>query len=213
MLCGARVDDAGKAADAVARGADLVVLAAAARSRLKGLEKVDASVGLAGSEFDAEALAELGKAGVDFVLLSGIGATAAPLAEESVGRVLALDTDLEDTPLRLLGDLGLDALVLASPELPLTVARLLAVRRVSALTRTPLLMDVPPDIKGTTLRLLRDSGVAGVILADASKLGALKERIAGLPARGKRKEEHADALIPAQAAAAHEHDDEEWDDD
>ena len=97
-------------------------------------------------DFDSDALAALVKAGVDFVVLAGTGAAAAPLASESVGRVMALDSELDDTYLRLLGDLGLDALVVAAPEAPLTVERLLAVRRLSALARTPLLANAKPDI-------------------------------------------------------------------
>jgi hypothetical protein len=33
-----------------------------------------------------------------------------------------------------------------------------------------------------------------------------------LPARGKRREEHVEALVPAQATAGHDHDD-DYDDD
>ena len=209
ILCGTRLSDAGKAAQAAAQGADFVILEGTAK--VKGLEEVDASVGVTG-DFDAAALDELSKVGVDFVVLTA-SSRAEPLAEETVGRVLVLDPDLEDTPLRLIGELGLDALVVRAPQLPLTVERLLAVRRISAFTRTALLMDVPPDIDAASLRLLRDSGVAGLVLGDAGKLGALKERVAALPVRGKRKEEHTDALLPATGAGGHEHDDDDWDED
>jgi hypothetical protein len=209
MLCGIRLSDAAKAGDAAAKGADFVILEGTAK--VKGIETADTSVGVTG-DFDAVAIEELGKAGVDFVVLTSTS-RAEPLAEESVGRVLVLDPDLEDTQLRLIGELGLDALVVRAPQLPLTVERLLDVRRISAFTRTALLMDVPPDIDAGSLRLLRDSGVAGLVLGDAPRLGALKERIAALPARGKRKEGHADALLPAQGSGGHEHDDEDWDDD
>ena len=162
-------------------------------------------------DVDSDALEALVKAGVDFVVLAGPGADAAPLADQSVGRVMALDSDLDDTYLRLLGDLGLDALVIAAPEAPLTVERLLAVRRLSALARTPLLANAKPDIDAKSLELLRDSGVAGIVLDDAGKLAALKKRIIALPPRGRRKENHQDAHIPAQAAGG-SHDDEEDDD-
>ncbi|MCH7809968.1 MAG: hypothetical protein IH863_05240, partial [Chloroflexi bacterium] len=125
-----------------------------------------------------------------------------------------LDSDLDDTYLRLLGDLGLDALVIAAPEAPLTVERLLAVRRLSALARTPLLANAQPDIDAKSLELLRDSGVAGIVLDDAGKLAALRKRIAALTPRGRRKESHPDAVIPAQAAAGDEddEDDDDYDD-
>ena len=159
LLCGVRLRDPAAAASAAEKGADFVILEDIARSKIKGVAKVDASVGVAG-DFDSDALEALVKAGVDFVVLAGPGADAAPLAHESVGRVMALDSDLDDTYLRLLGDLGLDALVIAAPEAPLTVERLLAVRRLSALARTPLLASAKPDIDEKSLELLRDSGVA-----------------------------------------------------
>jgi len=212
LLCGVRLRDPAAAAGAASKGADFVILEDVARSKVKSVAKVDASVGVAG-DFDSDALAALVKSGVDFVVLAGPGADAAPLANESVGRVMVLDSELEDTYLRLLGDLGLDALVVAAPESPLTVERLLAVRRLSALARTPLLANAKPDIDAKSLELLRDSGVAGIVLDDTGKLAALKKRIAALPARGRRKENHADAVIPAKASGGHDHDvDDDYDD-
>ncbi|HEY5639457.1 MAG TPA: hypothetical protein VIW01_05350 [Dehalococcoidia bacterium] len=212
LLCGVRLQDPAKAAGAASRGADFVILEDVARSKVKGISKIEASVGVAG-DFDADDLEALVKAGVDFVVLAGPGAGAAPLADESVGRVIALDGDLDDTHLRLLGDLGLDAIVIAAPKAPLTVERLLSVRRLSALARTPLLANATAEIDEKSLELLRDSGVAGIVLEDAGKLAALKKRIAALPARGRRKENHTDALIPAQATAGHDHgEDDDFDD-
>ncbi|HEY5640841.1 MAG TPA: hypothetical protein VIW01_12420 [Dehalococcoidia bacterium] len=212
LLCGVRLGDLAAAAGAASKGADFVILENVARSKVKGVARVDASVGLAG-DFDAEDLAALVKAGVDFVVLPGTGAGAAPLADESVGRVMTLDGDLDDTHLRLLSDLGLDALVIAAPDSPLTVERLLSVRRLSSLTRTPLLANANPDVDEKSLELLRDSGVAGIVLAEAGKLTTLKKRISALPPRGRRKEGHSDAIIPAQATAPHDHDeDDDYDD-
>lgn len=212
LLCGVRLRDPAAAASAASSGADFVILENVPRSKVKGVAKVDASVGVAG-DFDAGDLAALVEAGIDFIVLAGPGANAAPLADESVGRVLALERELDDTHLRLLGDLGLDALVIAAPEAPLTVERLLAVRRISALARTPLLASAKPDVDEKSLELLRDSGVAGVVLDDAGKLAAVKKRIAALPPRGRRKENHSDALIPAQTSAGHDHDeDDDYDD-
>ncbi len=211
LLCGVRLRDPAAAAGAASKGADFVILEDVARSKVKSVAKVDASVGVAG-DFDSDALAALVKSGVDFVVLAGPGADAAPLASDSIGRAMVLDSELDDTYLRLLGDLGLDALVVAAPEAPLTVERLLAVRRLSALARTPLLANAKPDIDEKSLELLRDSGVAGIVLDDVGKLAALKKRIAALPPRGRRKENHSDAVIPAQASG-HDHDeDDDYDD-
>jgi hypothetical protein len=215
MLVAARVNDAGKAADAASKGADIVIIEGASAGKLKGLDKTaEAAIGASG-DFDREASAQLRDFGVDFVVLDGVSAAAGGLLDEKTGHVLAINGDLDDISLRLLGDLGLDALIVPAPELPLTVERLLTVRRLSALTRTPLLAEVPADIDAASLELLRDSGVAGVVLSDAGKAGGLKERIAALPPRGRRREDHAEALISSQAAAGHDHGDDEdddWDD-
>ena len=66
----------------------------------------------------------------------------------------------------------------------------------------------------TPLRQVRrGSGVAGIVVGASAigKLGELRERITSIPARGKRREEHAEALVPAQAQG-HDHGDDDDDD-
>ena len=77
LLCGVRLGDPAAAASAGSKGADFVILEGVAKVR--GVAKVDASVGVAG-DFDADAIEALVKAGVDFVVLAGPGANAAPLS-------------------------------------------------------------------------------------------------------------------------------------
>ncbi|HUF54823.1 MAG TPA: hypothetical protein VMR52_13820 [Dehalococcoidia bacterium] len=211
LLCVVRLADGGKAAEAASNGADIVIVEEAAK--LKGLDKADGAVVGVSGEFDQEAARELRKSGVDFIVVPGAAAPAAGLLEEKVGRVLAVAEDADDTTLRLIGDLGLDALLISAPELPLTVERLLAVRRVSVLAHTALLVAVPADIDGVSLRLIRDSGAAGVVIDDAGSVGALKERITGLPARSKAKEEKREPLLPLQSSGYDDDDDDDdWDD-
>jgi hypothetical protein len=84
------------------------------------------------------------------------------------------------------------------------VQELLRLRRLAALARTPLLTYLKGDAEPNHLQALREAGVAGVIV-DSSGLGKLerlRERISSLPARGKRKEEKADVVLPAGAMAA-----------
>jgi len=212
MLSGVRLTDAGKVVDAASKGADFVILDGVAPGKLKGLDKANgAAIGVSG-HLDREACAALREAGADFVILSGTSAPATGLLDEKIGRLLAIDPAMDEVPLRLVGDLGLDAVVIPAPELPLTVERFIALRRVSALARTPILADVPSDIGASALELLRDSGVAGVIVSDLAKLGALKERVDALPARGHKREERSEATISSQAATGHDHDDDDDDD-
>ena len=87
-------------------------------------------------------------------------------------------------------------------------------RRVSALGRTPLFVEISGDTDPSHLQALRESGVAGVIIEGSAlgKLGKLSETIAALPARGKKREDRKEATIPAAAMAGHDHDD-DYDDD
>lgn len=212
LLTAVRLDDPGKAEDAASKGADIVIVDGVSPSKAKGLDKVEAVVGVTG-EFDHAAAKDLHKAGVDFIVLPGAAASATGLLEEKIGRVLSIELDADDTTLRLIGDLGLDALLMTAPELPLNVERLLTVRRVSALAHTALLIAVPSDIDVVSLRLIRDSGAAAVVIDDAGELKALRERILELPARGKAKEEKREPLLPLQSSGAYDDEDEDdWDD-
>jgi len=137
------------------------------------------------------------------------------LLEENVGFVLLAPAGCDDTRLRLLGDLNLDALIPPSPDGSLTIERLLELRRVLVLGRTPLLVEVSGDADTSRLQALRESGVAGVIIEGSSlgKLGKLGETIAALPVRGKKREERSEAMLPAATMAGHNHDEDDFDDD
>lgn len=206
--------DAGKTAEAFEKGADVVVVEGAETGKLKD----KAGTGITGVSLrnaTREQVAELKGAGVDFVVLDSASTLAETLLEESIGFVLTAPENAEDTTLRLLGDLGLDALVVRAPAEPLTLEALLGLRRVAALARLPMLVSVSPDIAASRLHALRDSGVAGVLVEGSSlgKLGQLRETIAGLPARGRKREEKNEATISAGAVVGHSHDDDDYDDD
>jgi len=201
--------DSARAGDAAKAGADAVIVDGAAKAKDAG----EATLGVAPEKTDRKSISALREAGADFVVLTPAGLAEAML-EEKIGFVLELRTEMEEVQLRLLSDLTLDAIIVAAPEPPITIERMLGLRRVAALARAALLAEVSTDADASTLQLLRDSGVAGVIVPASAigKLGELRERIAGLPARGRRREEHAEALVPAQATSEHNHDD-DFDDD
>jgi hypothetical protein len=210
LLCAVRLDDAGKAVDAASKGADIVIVDDA---KAGGLDNVEGAVIGVTGDFDKAAMKELRKAGADFIVLSGYASPAEGLLEEKIGRVLTIDPGADDTTLRLIGDLGLDAVILQAPELPLTVERLLSVRRVHSLAHTALLVAVPADIDLASLHLLRDSGAAGVILDDAGKVKDIRERILELPPRGLGKDEKREPLLPVNAAmGGDDEEDDDWDD-
>jgi hypothetical protein len=208
LLCLVRLSpgDAGKVEEAAKKGADAVILDGIDPGKLKEPKGKagDAVLGIGAADAGRERIAALREAGAEFAVFDLASAMADALLEEKIGIVLSIDGDCDDTTLRLLGDLGPEALVVNSPEGPLTVQDLLALRRVAALARTPLLTSVRPDAAPGHLQALRESGVAGVIVDSSAigKLEALRERIAALPPRGKRAEEKAEAVLPATAVAA-----------
>jgi hypothetical protein len=200
MLCLVRLSggEIRKAGEAVERGADGVIMEGGDAGKLKDLQ----GQGLAGvlmQKATRQSVAAAREAGADFVVLDLESAMAEALLEEQAGLVIALREAPDDTTLRLLGDLGLEALIVPSPGESLSVRELLELRRTSALARTPMLTAVRVDIDGSTLQALRESGMAGVIVDAAAmgELSALRERILGLPPRGRKREERGEALLPA----------------
>ncbi len=219
LLCLVRLDgnEAGKAPEAVDKGADAVIVDGLDARKVKDIatKTGESALGVRVQKAGREATASLREAGADFVLFDLQSAMADTLLEEKIGLVLELPVETEDMTLRLLGDLGLEAVVAPSPQSPLTVRQLLDLRRIAVLARTPVLVEVKPDAEASQLQALRESGVTGVIVdwSGAGKLSALKQRIAELPPRGRRREERAEALLPTGVGAGHSPDEHEDDDD
>ena len=214
MLCVVSLSagEASKALDAAAKGADAVIIDGADARRLKDAAKADGlALGVKPQKAERAAVSALREAGADFTVIDPEQTMAEALLEEEMGYVLAVQGDPDDTTLRQLGEMGLDALIVPPPAAPLTVSRLLALRRIASLARTPLLTPVAPDTDGSTLQVLRECGVAGVILPSSAlgKLQELVERIAALPPRGHKREAHREVRLPAQAAFGDEDDEDD----
>jgi hypothetical protein len=208
-------NDSGKAAEALNKGADAVLLDLDA-GKLRGAKLPDgAVVGVMAGNAGREEAAALREAGADFLVISEASRGDA-LLDEKLGFVITAPYDAEDNRLRLLGELSLDAVLVTAPETPVTVAGALALRRLAAFVRAPLLVETGAGAEAGLLHLLRESGAAGIVLpsSDIGKVGEVRERIASLPARGrKREEQRAEPLVPAQAMAGGHDDDDDYDDD
>jgi len=216
LLCLVRLSksEAGKAEEAAKKGADGVIVEGWDAGKAKDVVK-KAGTAFVGAEVGGASRTDVGAlrdAGADFVVFT-LESMADALLEEKIGLVLSLSGEADDTTLRLLGDLGLEALIVPGPGDTLSLQELLGFRRTAALAHTPLLTEVKPDADAGLLQALREAGVAGVIV-DASaigKLAGLRDRIAALPARGKKKEERAEAMVPAGVVSGgnHEHEDDD----
>jgi hypothetical protein len=174
----------------------------------------DRPCGLAAPEADGDRLKKFHDAGIDFVVLDTT-APASALNHEKLGFVLQARDDLTDIQLRTLESLQLDALYLDTSPSPLTIARLMDLRRVSGLARKPLLLSARPDAQEDDLITLRDSGVS-LIAVDMKEKGAadalkrLRGVIDGLPERRKHRDQANEAMLPHAAVA--QGDDDEDDD-
>jgi hypothetical protein len=218
MLCIVRLNasEASKAEDAAKKGADALIIEGGDAGKVRDFaKKVPGLVlGVRPQKTERDQIAALRQAGADFVVLDAESGMADALLEENIGFVLVSRGDTDDTRLRILADLNLDALIPPPPDGALTIERLLELRRMSALGRTPLFVEVSADSEASTLQTLRESGIAGVIVEGPAigKLGKLRDTIGALPARGMKRKERSEATIPAAAMAGHDHDD-DFDDD
>ncbi len=215
--------DAGQAGAAAAQGADALLF----RLDKTGEGEMEAALKAAGDlpcgvwpeEMDGQAVARLAEKGVDYLVFEAESTPAAALLEERAGYVLALEGEHDDTYLRTLDALSVDAVFLHGWKGPLTVQRQLELRRIAGLTRKPLMLPVSPTAESAELECLRDAGVALLVL-DGSEKGAmaalpsLRERVKALPA-ARRRREHADVILPSAVGmmAGEEEEEEEGDEE
>jgi hypothetical protein len=206
--------DLGKIGDAASKGADVIIADGSDAGKLKreSAKAEDAVIGAALEKASRDEVASIKEAGADFVALDLDTAKAESMLEKNVGFVLSVPLEADDTDVRILGDLQVDALIVPRMAPGFSVRELVRLRRIAALGRTPLLMEVDAGIDASTLQALRESGVVGAIIDGSSigKVGKLRETIASLPPRGHRREEKAEATIPAGVGGG---EDEDWDED
>ncbi len=159
--------------------------------------------------------------GADFTVVRLTGLTAGAPTDGATGRLLELETSLDDGLLRAVNDLPVDAAVAADAleeSGPLTWHRLMILAHVRHLITKPVVVPVATDISEADVKSLWDAGFDGIMVAaPAERIAALAETIAALPPRAvpKKKTEavvpRADAT-PAQAAAEPEEEPDEDDD-
>lgn len=213
MLAGALVPAAGVEA-AVKAGADFVLIDAFAGSLTPDdVKKAHAAAGGlplgAGTKVTGSAAAKaLREAGLDFLVVDD-SMPAAALLDEDLDYVLALPAAPEETFLRSLDALSLEALYLSQVPSPLTVAGQLELGRVAGLGHKPVLCLVASGASADDLLCLRAAGVVAVLASDG--VDTLKVAVAALPPRKTRREERTVVSLPRGAAPAPEHDDDDDD--
>jgi hypothetical protein len=211
VLCGI-AKDAKDAADLAKRGADVVIVGSNGKAA-RPENATDAGASIAGAWIEGEADASQYKqAGFDFVAFDPDRTASTAVLEDGIGYVLALPHDAADNDLRALEGFQLDAIDIGKVEKTLTVRKQMDLRRISALTRKPLLAHVSGDISGPSLQALRDTNVMIVASEHGGDIEKLRKAIDALPPRTRRRDDgdRPSPLVPASAAVGgeeHDHDD------
>ena len=158
---------------------------------------------------DSAAAKALRGDGLDFLVVAE-DSPAASLLDDDLGYVLALPSQPEETFLRTLEPLSLEALLLHNIPSPLTVAGELELSRTGALARRPMICETAAAASEDDLRCLRAAGVAGV-MTEVAGIGQLRDAVKALPQRKARREERTVVSLPRGQAASEDADDDDDD--
>jgi hypothetical protein len=221
MLLAAIVSDAATAKAATEAGADVVLFQGAATQAvapaIRELDGAKVTAGALVDTLDEGGATALREAGCDFAISTLEGTASAAVNTDEMGQVIVVTAEIDDTTLRALAPLGLDALFVEQPLATMTLKDQLALVRLASFASTPLVVTVAADATPGELRVLRDSGTAMVVAPAGTGpdgLKALHKALREIPApRRGRRENQEIALVPSMAAASHDHDDDDDGDD
>jgi hypothetical protein len=199
LLVIAIVEDASSVAGLIAAGAGALISTS--------LDTLDAVVGAAdevpvGVRVDATTVAaaeQAREAGVDFIAFNDAETEAEALLEPEPGRVLLIESDVDDERLKSFSGMRLDAIITAPPAHPLMVRDQLALRRVADQAGAPLIAPSAEAPATATLHAWRNAGVLAVLVpGDEALVKATVEAAAEVPApKPVRDDERGIALVPS----------------
>jgi hypothetical protein len=150
---------------------------------------------------------------LDFAVI-GPGAPAAAIAEEKLTLAFHLRDDLTDVQLRALDSMPFDVIYVERDAAPVTIMRLVELRRIAGLVRKPLLFQIAPESTQADVVALRDAGIALIAVdmkerSAAEAIHKLREMIDGLPRRRVRREDRLRVALPRAAAESADEEEEE----
>ena len=150
-----------------------------------------------------EEVRKLAEAGCDYLVFDP-SLSALILKSEKIGKVLEVDTALNDGLARTIAQTPIDVLFITEDSQvgPLTIAQLLDFRRICAFSGKIALASLPHDL--SDLEPLREAGVGGVVVwcdkDSKRKLAEVREAIAALPVSMKKGNEKIAPLLPNASA-------------
>ena len=141
--------------------------------------------------------------GCDFVVFPAASRISTTPKEEKVGKILQVESAMDDGLLRAVNDLPVDAVLVADTfegNGSLVWHQLMIFQHLARLISKPLIVPIRADASGEELKALWEAGVDGVLAeVDITKPGMLQElrqAIDKLPPRSARKRGKIQALLP-----------------
>jgi hypothetical protein len=154
-------------------------------------------------EESGEITGALVEAGCDFVMFSPTARVSDLPQDEKVGKIVEVDSSMDNGLLRAINDLPADAvLVTDAPGKSdrLVWHQLMIYRHLATFITKPMIVPVSANISEAELKALQDSEIDGVIAElDGEKLKELRKTVSKLPARSAKKREKG-VLLPRAAS-------------
>mgnify|MGYP002823032817 FL=1 len=143
--------------------------------------------GVTGSGIGRDQVELLKEKGCDFIVFDAENTAAAVLNDDELGKIISVDSDLDEETARAIQELPIDGVLFSSADsmLPLTVQKLIEFQLTRGLVDKPFVMVAPPGLGGSDLELLRNVGVSGLLVEASSSesVANTREAIAALPRR------------------------------
>ncbi len=142
-------------------------------------------------------------AGCDFIVFPVSVPVSTTPKEKKLGRILQVESSMDDGLLRAVNDLPVDAVLIGDitgEDNLLEWHRLMIFRHLTHLISKPLIVPAPADIGEEELNALCEAGIDGILVeVDAGKAGGLKELrqvIDKLPPRSPHIRDKMSPLLP-----------------
>ena len=147
------------------------------------------------------------QSGGDFLVFSAESPVDLTSQEEKIGKLLQIDPSMEDSLVRIVNNLPVDAVI--TTELfknveAITWQQLMVIQRLALLITKPVIIPVSAGISPGELQAIRDADIDGILVevdaAEPGKLEKIRQAIKKLPPKSTRKPEKSDVLLPRNSA-------------
>ena len=154
-------------------------------------------------DIDKKRMGMMIKAGCDFVVFTTDSEVLVTDQDDKVGRILQVESSLNEGLLRAVNELPVDAVLTASEQGKDSLAwyHLMLFQRFADLLTKPLLVSIPLNVTISELKVLWELGVDGVVVGVSTgqpvgRLEEIRKAIGDLASLPPRKRGKAEALIP-----------------